>query len=214
LAVTWDTNVAHLRTEEAGTGTSRGIQIDFETFKLYAKKYSRSVMQISDAGAITWPQGVGEIGTCSLSVSRDIRYTTNSITFAVASGNGDVRLKDVATNVLQLDNREGGTATFKIVNTYTDESNHERAFFTWDTNIFEIGTEKAGTGSARAMALQTDGTDAINIDTSQNVTIAGNLLIGTIKSGATQAAAGAAANELWKTASHATLPDNVVMIGV
>jgi len=35
-----------------------------------------------------------------------------------------------------------------------------------------------------------------------------------MKSGATQAAAGAVANELWKTASHATLPDNVVMIGV
>jgi len=35
-----------------------------------------------------------------------------------------------------------------------------------------------------------------------------------IKVGATQAAAGAAANELWKTSGHATLPDNVVMIGV
>jgi hypothetical protein len=35
-----------------------------------------------------------------------------------------------------------------------------------------------------------------------------------IKSGATQGAAGAAADEMWKTASHATLPDNVVMIGV
>ena len=40
------------------------------------------------------------------------------------------------------------------------------------------------------------------------------LTIANIKSGATQVAAGAAANELWKTASHATLPDNVVMIGV
>lgn len=35
-----------------------------------------------------------------------------------------------------------------------------------------------------------------------------------IKSGATQAAAGADTNEIWKTASHATLPDNVLMIGV
>lgn len=35
-----------------------------------------------------------------------------------------------------------------------------------------------------------------------------------MKSGATQAGAGAAANELWKTNSHATLPDNVVMTGV
>jgi hypothetical protein len=35
-----------------------------------------------------------------------------------------------------------------------------------------------------------------------------------IKSGANQAGAGAAAGEMWKTASHATLPDNVLMIGV
>lgn len=35
-----------------------------------------------------------------------------------------------------------------------------------------------------------------------------------IKSGATQAAAGAAAGELWITSGHASLPDNVVMLGV
>jgi len=35
-----------------------------------------------------------------------------------------------------------------------------------------------------------------------------------IKSGATQGGAGAAAHEVWKTASHATLPDNVLLIGV
>ena len=36
----------------------------------------------------------------------------------------------------------------------------------------------------------------------------------TLKFGATQVAAGAAAGELWKTVSHATLPDNTIMIGV
>jgi hypothetical protein len=35
-----------------------------------------------------------------------------------------------------------------------------------------------------------------------------------IPSGATQVAAGAAAGELWVTASHATLADNIVMMGV
>jgi len=42
----------------------------------------------------------------------------------------------------------------------------------------------------------------------------GSAFIGTIKSGATQVAAGAIAGEIWKTASHALLPDNVLMIGV
>ena len=41
-----------------------------------------------------------------------------------------------------------------------------------------------------------------------------SLLIKSMKSGATQVVASAVADELWKTASHATLPDNVVMIGV
>lgn len=35
-----------------------------------------------------------------------------------------------------------------------------------------------------------------------------------IKNGSTQANAGATANEVWKTNGHATLPDNVLMIGV
>jgi len=35
-----------------------------------------------------------------------------------------------------------------------------------------------------------------------------------VKTGATQAAAGATVGEVWATASHATLPDNVLMIGV
>ena len=35
-----------------------------------------------------------------------------------------------------------------------------------------------------------------------------------VKSGATQAAAGASVNELWKTASHGSLPNGVLMIGI
>jgi hypothetical protein len=40
------------------------------------------------------------------------------------------------------------------------------------------------------------------------------IFIKNIKSGATQAGAGAAADEVWKTSGHASLPDNVLMIGV
>lgn len=42
----------------------------------------------------------------------------------------------------------------------------------------------------------------------------GGVRILSMKSGATQAAAGAAADELWKTNGHTSLPDNVVMLGV
>jgi len=40
------------------------------------------------------------------------------------------------------------------------------------------------------------------------------LILKAIKSGATQAAAGAVTSELWRTDGHATLPDGVIMIGV
>ena len=61
---------------------------------------------------------------------------------------------------------------------------------------------------AGEMRLGTSGVSRIVIDAS------GYVQIKQIRSGANQAGAGAAANELWKTASHATLPDNIVMIGV
>ena len=46
------------------------------------------------------------------------------------------------------------------------------------------------------------------------LTVTGVPKLSTVKSGATQAAAGAAVNEIWKTSGHATLPDNVLMIGI
>lgn len=48
----------------------------------------------------------------------------------------------------------------------------------------------------------------------RNVHIQLPLLYTNLKSGSTQANAGAAATEVWKTSGHATLPDNVLMIGV
>jgi hypothetical protein len=41
-----------------------------------------------------------------------------------------------------------------------------------------------------------------------------HLILSNVKSGATQAGASAVAGEVWKTSGHATLPDNVLMIGV
>jgi hypothetical protein len=54
--------------------------------------------------------------------------------------------------------------------------------------------------STRAIILNADSTDGI-------------FLTG-MKYGATQAASGATAGEVWRTVSHATLPNNVLMIGV
>ncbi len=46
------------------------------------------------------------------------------------------------------------------------------------------------------------------------ITTTGTIDISITKSGATQVASTAVAGELWYTVGHATLPDNVVMLGV
>jgi hypothetical protein len=60
----------------------------------------------------------------------------------------------------------------------------------------------------------TDMTFKTNDTVRMTIAAAGYVSLHVIHAGATQAAAGAAANEIWKTSGHATLPDNVLMIGV
>lgn len=43
--------------------------------------------------------------------------------------------------------------TLRVYNTYTDASNYERGRFAWVSNRLEIGTENAGTGTARDLRL-------------------------------------------------------------
>jgi len=65
----------------------------------------------------------------------------------------DVLLNRDAANTLAL--RNGTNAqSFRVYNTWTDSSNYERAFSRWSSNVYEIGTEAAGTGAARATAIR------------------------------------------------------------
>ena len=80
----------------------------------------------------------------------------------------------------------------------------------WDNSLF---ISAYGIG-AIGILIQSD--TAINVDSETTIlldSVSGVFLKG-LKTGATQVGAGAAANEIWKTASHASLPDNVLMIGV
>lgn len=65
-------------------------------------------------------------------------------------------------------------------------------------------------GAGKDASILYDGNDLV-ID--PQLVGTGGVRILNMKSGATKAAAGAANDELWKTLAHATLPDNVVMIG-
>ena len=63
---------------------------------------------------------------------------------------------------------------FNLYGTFTNSSNYERLFLEYNTGAtaYRIGTEKAGTGSARALELQTDATTRLTIGTTGLFTIA------------------------------------------
>lgn len=65
----------------------------------------------------------------------------------------DLFLQRDAANTLALSNGTNAQA-FNIYNTYTDASNYERGFTRWSSNIFEIGTAAAGTGSSRSTRIR------------------------------------------------------------
>lgn len=81
----------------------------------------------------------------------------------------------------------------------------------------DIGNSEIQLGSVNrssgTLTLEIGGTAILSL-TSTKATFDQEVFITDIKSGATQGGAGAAADELWVTSSHASLPDNVVMIGI
>lgn len=104
--------------------------------------------RIYTVGGYTWIGGIGNFGTL------DNNFFLGST--------GDVVLaRDAADTLAQR--RSTANQTLRIYNTYTDASNYERATIGWSGNILQIGTANAGTGVARALELQSNGTTRLTI---------------------------------------------------
>jgi len=89
-------------------------------------------------------------------------------------GSDTILVRDGAANTLAL--RNGTNAqTFRAYNTFTDASNYERGKMEWASNVLRIGTEKLGTGLARALELQTDGVTRLTIATGGAVSTSSQL---------------------------------------
>ena len=75
----------------------------------------------------------------------------------------DVRLARDAADAL-AQRRLANPQAFRIYNT-TDAglTNFERGFMRWSSNVLQIGTEKAGTGSVRNLDFQVDGTSFLSV---------------------------------------------------
>jgi hypothetical protein len=68
------------------------------------------------------------------------------------AGTNDLFLRRDAAGTLAQYNGTNAQ-TFRIYNTFTDVSNYERAALRWNSNILELTTEAAGTGSLRAIYI-------------------------------------------------------------
>jgi hypothetical protein len=85
----------------------------------------------------------------------------------------DLLLNRDAANTLALRNGTNAQA-FRVYNTFTSATDFERGNIFWDSNVLKIGTEKAGTGTARALEFQTDGTTKFTIRTGSETSLWGS----------------------------------------
>lgn len=117
-------------------------------------------------------------------------------------------------SLVRLYTTDGDATRYAVFYTYGygnpgQAVNYEYGFFGWHVanSQYEFSTYYSGSGtSLRPLSFYTSGNaNQIKLQTD------GDVMMATIPTGATAAAAGAAANELWVTSSHATLPDGVVM---
>jgi hypothetical protein len=82
-----------------------------------------------------------------------------------ADGSGSTRLFVDGANIFAQ--RDGTAAQeFRVYNTFTSATNHERLRLAWASNVAIIGTEKgSGGGTARALEFQTDGVTRFALST-------------------------------------------------
>lgn len=89
--------------------------------------------------------------------SNQVRIANFGLTFCSGSNYNSPEfalLRDAADTLAQ---RNGTNAqAYRLYNTYTDASNYERGFLQWNSDVLEIGSESAGTGSNRVVKITTN----------------------------------------------------------
>lgn len=161
----WSGNTLQFGTEALGTGTTRAIEFKIgstvvaafgtPTNGMYARYITtENFWSIYDTAANAKAGGTGR----QVYIDGGFGMALNGSLFYGISPAGDpynttdVRLYRGGAGIWQ--HRNGVNAQqHQIFNTYTDASNYERAYFKWAANVFDVGVEAAGTGTARTMRL-------------------------------------------------------------
>lgn len=130
-----------------------------------------SLAQTWNAGAVTFTGilfNATSTASAASSLLMDLQVAGSSIFKVDKTGgvivSGDTVLLRDAANVWAARNSTN-PQTFRVYNTYTDASNHERAGFFWSANTAYVRTEQAGTGTARSLYVGTSGSANLGFQT-------------------------------------------------
>lgn len=117
-----------------------------------------------ERGEVAWSGNVFRVGTTNAGTGtgRVLRFMTGGVDMWTISATGTFfpssnATADIGTTSAHVRHAYMQGSWFNY-GAFTDTSNYERGFIEWASTIFRIGTEKLGTGTARAMSLVTDGT--------------------------------------------------------
>lgn len=141
-----------------------------------------SKFRVDKGGAVGWVDSISIAAAPGLTAGNNINqygYVLSSDSTISFRSGGHATTQDVflfrdAAGIL-AQRRTTNPQVFRVYNTYTDASNYERGKIAWESNVLRIGTEKAGTGSARALELQTDGTTRLTIGTDGTAFFSGSI---------------------------------------
>ena len=147
-----------------------------------ATSVSTSTRTGGNSGALTLTTGTGGAGTTTQGNSGDITLATG-----IGLVSGSINLNPGTTNVLTVNstsvrsnktlNLENGTTSnnMYVYNTYSGSgANFERGFLKWTSDVFQIGSDKLGTGLARPIDIQTDGITRMSIAATGTVNVVGH----------------------------------------
>ena len=178
--IAWESNVLRIGTENLGTGTTRNLELQ-ASGTTYLTVRTDGHVELPLASRLTWGAGTGTDGVRLRRNGFGLLECVNLSEGQFASfGAGQFRLTGEtfierdAAYIVALRNGVN-PFSFRVYNTFTDASNYERAKIAWESNVLRIGTEKLGTGSARALELQTDGVTRLTINTAGNASFSGNV---------------------------------------
>ena len=201
--------------------TSGNVANDSACFGYYAGPNTGNQCTCIGASAMSLGTGIDNtaIGTASMRYAAATRSTAvgvltgenNPATLieCVMVGHSAMRAQAASTGGVAI----GFESGYDVSADYFIYLGYQSGYYESNDNRFIVSNQKGtNQATAQAAALMYGTMDATTAN--QLVQFNSNLLLTQIKSGATQGASGAVANEVWKTASHATLPDNVLMIGV